>query len=209
MLVTEERTDVALDQDTLHALIGVVARGPDPADVLPALAEAVVDATGCDACLVYLRDGDALRLREGRAEDAEIGLDALDRPRATLVPIVAGDAVIGALALRADGSLGPDAVDVAARIAALVAGAIDGALRFEEAQRQVAALTALTELGEEIATAARRADLYRVPCAGVRRLLGAAGCRLHLVDADGGRMEPAYASPRDPLGGVRPPRLLG
>src|SRR4051812_30793424 len=78
-----------------------------------------------------------------------------------------------------------------------------------DARRRIAALTALSELGVALATASRREELYRLACAGVRRLLDADGCRLHLVDADGGRLEPAYASPREALGAdARPARFL-
>jgi sugar diacid utilization regulator len=77
-----------------------------------------------------------------------------------------------------------------------------------QARRRIAALTALAELGVALATASRREELYRDACAGVRRMLGADGCRLHLVDADGERLEPVYASPRDPLAAVRPHRVL-
>ncbi|HEY6761623.1 MAG TPA: helix-turn-helix domain-containing protein [Baekduia sp.] len=77
----------------------------------------------------------------------------------------------------------------------------------EAARAEVATLTALVALTQDIAAATRRADLYRVACVGVRRLLDADGCRLHLVDDDGGRLEPAYSSPREPLRRVRPPRF--
>src|SRR3954468_595824 len=78
-----------------------------------------------------------------------------------------------------------------------------------DARRRIAALTALSELGVALATASRREELYRLACAGVRRLLDADGCRLHLVDADGGRLVPAYASPREALGAdARPARLI-
>ncbi|WCB96774.1 hypothetical protein DSM104299_05542 [Baekduia alba] len=249
MLVTEDRTDVALERDTLHQVIGVVARGPDPERILPAIVELLVEATACDACFVYLRDGDVLRMRaasQGHAHavgQVEIGMDeglcgwvarhrtpaflregALDDPRMKRVALLDEERVqsvaavplldcdgreaTGVVAVRTEAprELDPDVLDLVVRVAALVAGAIDTARRFEETRRQVAALSALSDLSQEIATATRREDLYRVACAGVRRLLGADGCRLHLVDAGGGRLEPAYASPRDPLGGVRPPR---
>src|SRR4051812_181819 len=60
-----------------------------------------------------------------------------------------------------------------------------------DARRRIAALTALAELGVALATASRREELYRLACAGVRRLLDADGCRLHLVDADGAGARPA------------------
>jgi GAF domain-containing protein len=251
MLVTEDRTDLALERDTLYQVIGVVARGPDPERVLPAIVELLVEATACHACFIYLRDGDVLRMRAASQVFAhavgqvQIAMDeglcgwvarhrtpafirdgALDDPRMKLVPLLEeerfqsmvavplldrdGHEAIGVVVLHTEAprEFGQDVLDFLVHVASLVAGAIDNARLFEETRRQVAALSALSELSQEIATVTRREDLYRVACAGVRGLLGADGCRLHLVDADGGRLEPAYSSPRDPLGSVRPPRFI-
>ena len=54
---------VALGRDTLYQVIGVVARGPDPERVLPAIVELLVEATACHACFIYLREGEVLRMR--------------------------------------------------------------------------------------------------------------------------------------------------
>jgi GAF domain-containing protein len=251
MLATGERTDLALDRDTLYQVIGVVARGPDPERVLPAIVELLVEATACHACFIYLREGDVLRMRAASRAYAhavgqvELGLDeglcgwvarhrtpaligdgALNDPRTkrvamleeerfqsvVAVPLLDRDGreAIGVVVLHTEAprEFGQDVVDFLVHVASLVAGAIDNARLFEQTRRQVAVLSALSDLGQEIATVTRREALYRVACAGVRRLLGADGCRLHLVDSDGGRMEAAYASPRDPLGGARPPRFI-
>ncbi|MCW2986794.1 MAG: hypothetical protein JWR63_4364, partial [Conexibacter sp.] len=255
MLVTEEPVvqpaSVALGRDTLYQVIGVVARGPDPGRVLPAVVDLLVEATACHACFIYLREGEVLRMRAASpvfahaVDRVALSMDeglcgwvathrtpafiregALDDPRMKLVPeldeerfqsMVAvpllgrdGEA-IGVVVLHSEAprELGQEVLDLLVGVAALVAGAIDNARLFEETRRQVAALSSLSELSQEIATVTRREDLYRVACAGVRRLLGADSCRLHLVDADGGRLEPAHASPRDPLlGTIRPPRLI-
>src|ERR1700712_4438558 len=255
MLVTEEpqvhTADVALGRDTLYQVIGVVARGPAPERVLPAIVDLLVEATGCHACFIYLREGEVLRIRAASQGYAHVvgrvqfGMDegltgwvarhrtpaflrdgAVDDPRTKPVPELAeerfqsmgaaplpgrdGDGAIGVVVLHTEAprEFGQEVVDFLVHVASLVAGAIDNARLFEETRRQVAALTGLSELSQEIATVTRREDLYRVACAGVRRLLGADGCRLHLVDADGGRLEPAYSSPRDPLGSARPARLV-
>jgi GAF domain-containing protein len=258
MLVTEDPAvqpvDVALGRDTLYQVIGVVARGPDPERVLPAIVELLVEATACHACFIYLREGEVLRMRAASPVYAhavgrvELGLDeglcgwvarhrtpafiregAQDDPRVKHVPeldeerfqsMVAvpllgrddgdGEAAIGVVVLhtQAPREFGQEVLDFLVHVASLVAGAIDNARLFEQTRRQVAALSSLADLSQEIASVTRRADLYRVACGGVRRLLGADGCRLHLVDADGGRLEPAYASPREPLSGGRPARLI-
>jgi GAF domain-containing protein len=258
MLVTEDpgvpmpTAAVALGRDTLYQVIGVVARGPDPERVLPAIVDLLVEATACEACFIYLREGEVLRLRAASQAHAHavgrvaMGTDeglcgwvathrtpafirdgALEDPRVKHVPELeeerfrsmvavpllgrdgtAGEAIgVVVLHTAAPREFGQEVLDFLVHVASLVAGAIDNARLFEETRRQVAALSALTDLTQEIAAVTRRADLYRVACAGVRRLLGADGCRLHLIDADGGRLEPAYSSPRDPLGSVRPPRI--
>jgi GAF domain-containing protein len=250
MLLTDEAPiqpqTVALGRDTLYQVIGVVARGPDPERVLPAIVELLVEATACHACFIYLREGEVLRMRAASQVYAhavghvELGLDeglcgwvarhrtpafirenALDDPRMKLVPeleeerfqsMVAvpllgrgGDDVIGVVVLHTEAprEFGQEILDFLVHVASLVAGAIDNARLFEETRRQVAALSALSALGQQIATVTRRDELQRVACEGVRRLLGAAACRLHLVETDGGRLEPVFVSPPGPLAGAR------
>jgi len=54
---------VALQSETLYAVIGVVASAPDLDRVLDGIVDLLSDATECHACFVYLRDGERLRLR--------------------------------------------------------------------------------------------------------------------------------------------------
>src|ERR671923_2262675 len=54
---------VALQSETLYAVIGVVASSPDLDRVLEGIVDLLTEATHCHACFVYLRDGDRLRLR--------------------------------------------------------------------------------------------------------------------------------------------------
>lgn len=49
--------------DTLYAIIGAVAEGPDLDRVLRAVVDLLVQATSCHACFVYLREDDELRIR--------------------------------------------------------------------------------------------------------------------------------------------------
>lgn len=101
----------ALRAETLYAVIGAIARGPDLRRVLPAIVELLVDATSCHACFVYLREDRRLRLRAASrvyahlAGQISMGLDeglcgwvarnaqpayirdhAQDDPRTNLVP---------------------------------------------------------------------------------------------------------------------------
>jgi GAF domain-containing protein len=54
---------VALQSETLYAVIGVVASAPDLDRVLAGVVDLLSEATACHACFVYLRDGERLRLR--------------------------------------------------------------------------------------------------------------------------------------------------
>src|SRR3954463_12933918 len=60
---TTEHDRVALQSETLYAVIGVVASSPDLDRVLDGVVDLLTEATHCHACFVYLRDGDRLRLR--------------------------------------------------------------------------------------------------------------------------------------------------
>ncbi len=102
---------VALERDTLYAVIGAIAQGPELERVLPPIVEVLTGATGCHACFVYLLEGERLRLRAASRVFAdavgrvELGIDegltgwvarhrepafirdrALDDPRMRYVP---------------------------------------------------------------------------------------------------------------------------
>jgi GAF domain-containing protein len=53
----------AVRTETLYAVIGAVAAGPDLDRVLPAVVDLLVDATACHACFLYLREDNLLRIR--------------------------------------------------------------------------------------------------------------------------------------------------
>jgi len=151
--------------------------------------------------------------------------NALADPRMKVVPLLGeerlgsmvavpllrrdGDEAIGVVVLHTEAprEFDQDVLDFLVHVASLVAGAIDNARLYDATRRQVRALSALTRLGEELATVTRREDLYRTACDGVRDLLGAAACRLQLLDSADGRLAPAHASPPDAGSSARPARL--
>jgi GAF domain-containing protein len=228
---------VALGPETLYAVIGAVAQGPDLDRVLPAVVDLLVDATACHACFVYLREDDVLRMRAASPVFAHavgrvtMGLDegltgwvarhrtpafireaAFEDPRMKYVPeleeerfqsMVAvplldrADDVIGVVVLhtQAPREFGQDVLDFLVHVASLVAGAIDNARLYEQTRRQVAALSALADLSQELASLTGREELYAAGVEGVARLLGCRSCRLLLLDA-GGRQVEVAATPQ-------------
>jgi GAF domain-containing protein len=116
------------------------------------------------------------------------------------VPIAArsGD-VIGVTVLHTEAPREFDeaTLDFLVHAASLTSGAIENARLYEEARRRVDALTALARLSQEIAGATGREALYRVVCGGVRAMLAAPRCELHLLEREGRRLELAAADPPD------------
>jgi GAF domain-containing protein len=113
------------------------------------------------------------------------------------VPLVVGrEQVIGVVVLHTEAprEFGQDVVDFLVNVASLVAGAIDNAGHYEQARLRAERLSALTELGHEIAAVGARDELYRVACEGAAELLAAAGARLSLVDRSEGRLDLVAAS---------------
>ena len=68
-------------------------------------------------------------------------------------------------------------LNVLPQTASLIAGAIENAKLYDEAQRRVEALTRLSRLSQRIAAVTRRADLYRVATTGIRDVLPCDDCR--------------------------------
>jgi DNA-binding PucR family transcriptional regulator len=52
-----------LENETLSAVVGVVASGPDLSHILDRVVDLLTRATDCHACLVYLRAGERLEMR--------------------------------------------------------------------------------------------------------------------------------------------------
>jgi GAF domain-containing protein len=116
------------------------------------------------------------------------------------VPIAArsGD-VIGVIVLHtvAPREFDEATLDFLVHASSLVSGAIENARLYEEARRRVDALTSLSRLSQEIAAAAGRETLYRVVCGGVRAMLGAPRCELHLLEREGRRLELVSCDPAE------------
>jgi GAF domain-containing protein len=61
----------ALGRETLYAVIGAIARGPDLERMLPGVVELLTDATSCHACFVYLLEDGRLEMRAASAPYAK------------------------------------------------------------------------------------------------------------------------------------------
>jgi GAF domain-containing protein len=102
------------------------------------------------------------------------------------VPARSGD-ILGVIVLHtaAPHEFDDGLLNVLTQTASLIAGAIENAKLYDEAQRRVEALTRLTALSQRIAAVTRRAELYRVATEGVRELLPCDRCRLLELDGSG------------------------
>jgi sugar diacid utilization regulator len=70
------------------------------------------------------------------------------------------------------------------RSASLVAGAVENARLFEEAQARIGLLSELSRLSQEIAAASGLSELLRTIVHGTRKVLGAVRCEIYLLDGD-------------------------
>lgn len=147
-----------------------------------------------------------------RNEPAFIRERALDDPRnhyvpeleeerfqsmvAVPIPSRAG-AVMGVIVLHtiAPREFDERTLNLLGHAAPLVAGAIENAQLYDDAQRRVAALTALSALSQRIAAVEDRAGLYRAASEGVRTLLSCDAARLYERDAATDRLELVAADP--------------
>jgi GAF domain-containing protein len=120
------------------------------------------------------------------------------------VPARSGE-VIGVVVLHtvAPREFDEDALNLLAHTASLVAGAIENARLYEDAERRVDALTSLAGLSQRIVAVAGREELYAVVTEGVRGLLVCDACQLHLRSSDDDRLELVASAPADP-----PPEAL-
>lgn len=128
---------------------------------------------------------------------AELDEERFQSVAAVPVPSRSGD-ILGVIVLHtaAPHEFDEGILNVLTHTASLIAGAIENAKLYDEAQRRVAALTRLTALSQRIAAVATRAELYRVATAGVRELLPCDRCRLLALDG-GGRLVVVAADPGD------------
>jgi GAF domain-containing protein len=133
--------------------------------------------------------GEPAFIREGAIEDPRtVYVPELEEERfqsMVAVPILAraGES-IGAIVLHtvAPREFDEGILNILARTASLVSGAIENARLYEEAQERVSSLTQLSALGREVAAVADRASLVNLAADGIRRLIEADVCRLYEVD---------------------------
>jgi GAF domain-containing protein len=150
------------------------------------------------------RHGQPAFIRENALDDPRMKyVPELEEERfqsmvAVPVPARSGE-VIGVVVLHtvAPREFDEDALNFLAHTASLVAGAIENARLYEEAQRRVDALTSLAGLSQRIVAVAGREELYAVVTDGVRRLLMCDACQLHLRSSDDGRVELVASAPAD------------
>jgi GAF domain-containing protein len=152
------------------------------------------------------RHGEPAFIRENALDDPRMKyVPELEEERfqsmvAVPVPARSGE-MIGVVVLHtvAPREFDEDALNFLAHTASLVAGAIENARLYEEAQRRVDALTNLAGLSQRIVAVAGREELYAVVTDGVRRLLVCDACQLHLRSSDDGRLETVASAPAGAL----------
>ncbi|CAB4940834.1 unannotated protein [freshwater metagenome] len=165
------------------------------------------------ACGRVVREGEPLVLPDAAAREDDAGaVPGLpeDHYGSTAVVPLRGrtGVVIGVVVLhaRATGAFDPDAVDLAGRVATLLAGPIENARLYGGELRRVEALGRLAALVRRIAGVPGRGELLGAACDGTLELLAADRVRLHMVDlvdgatrvvAQAGTAEGA-ARPQDP-----------
>jgi GAF domain-containing protein len=88
-----------------------------------------------------------------------------------------------------------DTLKLLVHIASLVSGAIENAQLYDQQRRRVDALTSLSALAQEVATARDAGEIGRAVTGGMRRLLGAEVCQVYRLDADGSAARLLSSSP--------------
>jgi GAF domain-containing protein len=226
----DELERLRLENETLSAVVGVTASGPDLAHILDRVVDLLTRATDCHACFVYLSAGPQLELRaaspvythlvgriafgidEGLAgwavregEAAFIRDDAVADPRTNYVPELEEErfqsmvavpipsregAAIGAIVLHtvAPREFDERIINVLSRAATLVAGAIENARLYEDAQHRVKALTRLAAFGGDVAAVADRVSLFEIAAGGIQELIGADLVVVYGADGPGGAL---------------------
>jgi GAF domain-containing protein len=119
------------------------------------------------------------------------------------VPILArAGAAIGVIVLHTEAprEFTEDTLKLLVHIASLVSGAIENAQLYDQQRRRVDALTSLSGLAQEVATAPDAGEIGHAVTRGMRRLLGAEICQLYRLDRDGAALSllssaPAMAEP--------------
>ncbi|MGN6869809.1 MAG: GAF domain-containing protein, partial [Solirubrobacteraceae bacterium] len=114
------------------------------------------------------------------------------------VPILAraGD-TIGVIVLHTEAprEFTEDTLKLLVHIASLVSGAIENAQLYDQQRRRVDALTSLSGLAQEVATAPDAGEIGHAVTRGMRRLLGAEICQLYRLDRTGAALGLLSSSP--------------
>jgi GAF domain-containing protein len=114
------------------------------------------------------------------------------------VPIIsrAGE-TIGVIVLHTEAprEFTEDTLKLLVHIASLVSGAIENAQLYDQQRRRVDALTSLSGLAQEVASAPDAGEIGRAVTDGMRRLLGAQVCQLYRLDRDGSALALLCSSP--------------
>lgn len=143
-------------------------------------------------------------IRDGAMNDPRMKfVPLLDEERfqsMVAVPILArnGD-TIGVIVLhtQAPHEFTEDTVKLLVHIASLVSGAIENAQLYDRERSRVDALTDLSTLAQQVASAADAGELGPTVADGTRRVLGAEVCQLYRLDEDGDGLELLASSPRE------------
>lgn len=123
------------------------------------------------------------------------------------VPIVSrGGETIGVIVLHTEAprEFTEDTLKLLVHIASLVSGAIENAQLYDQQSRRLDALTSLSGLAQDVATAQDSGEIARAVTRGMRRLLGAQICQLYRLDRDGGSLGLLSSSPDAPVGAQVP-----
>ena len=88
-----------------------------------------------------------------------------------------------------------DTLKLLVHIASLVSGAIENAQLYDQQRRRVDALTSLSGLAQEVASAADAGGIGRAVTNGMRRLLGAEVCQVYRLDREGIALHLLSSSP--------------
>ncbi len=114
------------------------------------------------------------------------------------VPIVSrANDTIGVIVLHTEAphEFTEDTLKLLVHIASLVSGAIENAQLYDQQRRRVDALTSLSGLAQDVATAGDSGDIGRAVTRGMRRLLGAEVCQLYRIDRTGSGLQMLSSSP--------------
>ena len=148
------------------------------------------------------RRGEPAFILEGALEDPrthyvpELEEERFQSMVAVPIPRRAGES-LGAIVLHtaAPREFDERIINVLSRAAALVAGAIENARLYEDAQGRVTALTKLSLLGREVAAVTDRSSLFDLAAGGIRDLVDAGCCVLYEADDTSGELRRVAASP--------------